>query len=260
MKKIPSRTYLLRELHFHGAMKNNKSSLVQICNINDQWSETWWTNSVMTWHHSPMAASKPCRPEKDGCSSNTSMIARLAVVGSLWAGPPPVFPVSLLNCWNSFFAVDWRFFHLSRTSCVDLIAWPIAFAGLAISSHRKIFFLFVTMLVSFAWRVSIFSSTFSVSTAISFWEKLGFRFLVLASTSKTSNIVLGLSLLFIVRALSVAQARICSTKFETGLTSVNRRLVNRGLNAYWKTPLIPPINYSWIKNFNLRLTANRRLT
>ena len=95
----------------------------------------------------------------------------------------------------------------------------------------KFFFLFVTMLVSFAWRVSIFSSTFSVSTAISFWEKLGFRFLVLASTSTTSDIVLALSLLFIFRALSVARARIRKNKFETGLTSVNRRLVNRGLNA-----------------------------
>ena len=62
--------------------------------------------------------SKPRRPEKAGVFSNISMICSLDCVGGFGGGPPPVFLLSLLKEENSFFAVEWRFFYLSLTSCI----------------------------------------------------------------------------------------------------------------------------------------------
>ena len=60
--------------------------------------------------------SKPRRPEEAGVFSNISMICSLDCVGGFGGGPPPVFLLSFLKEENSFFAVQWRFFHLSLTS------------------------------------------------------------------------------------------------------------------------------------------------
>ena len=255
MKKIPSRTHILRELHFHGVgsdlhHKRPTQHFIHRRNMADKCSVTWLGTTHRRRPQSHADRKKTAAPPTRRWLPGSPSLVPLEPVH-------PRFSPSPSRTAGTPFTQSIEDFS---TYPVDLIAWPTAFTALAISSHRKKFFLFVTMLVSFAWRASIFSSTFSVSTAILFWEKLGFHFLVLASTSTTSDIVFALLLLFIFRALSVARARIRNNKFETGLTSVNRRLVNRGLNARWKTALIPPISYSGIKKFILRLTANRRLT
>ena len=57
--------------------------------------------------------------------------------------------LSRLYCENSFFAVLWRFFHLSFTSCVERFAHPTAFTAVVISSQSTFFRLLLTLFVNF---------------------------------------------------------------------------------------------------------------
>ena len=100
--------------------------------------------------------------------SNISTICSRDCVGGFGGGPPPVFLLSFLNEENSFFAVQWRLFHLSLTSRIVRFSWPTALTSLVISSHASVFLLFVMLLVSFDCIISRFFRTLSVITVILF--------------------------------------------------------------------------------------------
>ena len=111
----------------------------------------------------------------DGVSLNISMILAVAFDGFLGAGPPPVYLCSFLMSENSFFAVEVKFFHLSRTSWAVRYATPTAFTASVISSHAVFFFALVMLLENLDRIRSRFSSTFSVNTVISELDQLVLR-------------------------------------------------------------------------------------
>ena len=129
----------------------------------------------------------------DGVSLNISMILAVAFDGFLGAGPPPVFLCSFPKSENSFFAVEVKFFHLSRTSWAVRYAPPTAFTASVISSHAVFFFALVTLLENLDRIRSRFSSTFFCQHGylrvgpISFAWPLLFSFLHLRNCSDTGR-------------------------------------------------------------------------
>ena len=87
---------------------------------------------------------------------------------------------------NSFFAEEWRFFHFSLTSFKVHFLVPTAFTAAAILLQSSFFFWLVILFVSLLCKIAKFSSTFSVSVAISVGLKFCFLAFLRGASAKTT--------------------------------------------------------------------------
>ena len=87
---------------------------------------------------------------------------------------------------NSFFAEEWRFFHFSLTSFKERFSVPTAFTAAAILLQSSFFFWLVILFVSLLCKIAKFSSTFSVSVAISVGVKFCFLAFLRGASAKTT--------------------------------------------------------------------------
>ena len=85
-----------------------------------------------------------------------------------------------------FFSEEWRFFHFSLTSFKVRFSVPTAFTAAAILLQSSFFFWLVILFVSLLCKIAKFSSTFSVSVAISVGLKFCFLAFLRGASAKTT--------------------------------------------------------------------------